>query len=169
MNDSDPFQRARATALRLISYRPRSEAEVRARLLRKFPEPVVADVLASLRAQGLLNDAQFATQWAYERASRSPRSAWAVTRELLAKGVDDTIARSAVQDIDDDDSAYRAGLKYARARTRIDLPTFRRRLLGYLQRRGFSQSVSRRTIDRLMTERRHGPEAPVAPSVDEPE
>jgi regulatory protein len=139
--------------LRIISYRPRSEAEVRARLLRKFPEPVVADVLVSLTAHGLLDDARFARQWADGRDSRSPRSAWAVNRELLAKGVDEAVAHRAIQDIDDDDGAYRAGLKYARVSTRIDLPTFRRRLLAYLRRRGFSQSVSRRTIDRLTAER----------------
>ncbi len=153
MSDRDPRQRARATALRLISYRARTEAEVRERLRRKFPDSVVSETVTWLRTQDLLDDAKFASQWAESRAARSPRSARAVTRELRAKGVDETVASMAVQDIDDDDAAYRAGQKYARTGTRLDLATFQRRLLAYLQRRGFSQAVSRRAIQRLAVER----------------
>jgi regulatory protein len=153
MTDRDPLHRARATALRLIAYRPRTEVEIRGRLRRKFPEPVVAAVLAFLKARDLIDDAQFARRWAESRSQRSPRSARAVTRELVARGVDETVADEAAQNIDDDDAAYQAGVKYSNTNSRLDAATFQRRLLAYLQRRGFSQSVSRRAIGRLIDER----------------
>ena len=112
-----------------------------------------SEVVAALRSQGLLDDARFSTQWAESREARNPRSARLIARELLAKGVDGALADEAVREIDDEESAYRACLKYSRIGGRADPVAFQRRLLGYLRRRGFSQSVSRRAIGRLMDER----------------
>ena len=105
--------------------------------------------MAALKAQKLVDDPTFARLWTQSRESSKPRSGWAVKRELIAKGVEAGLADEAVRDIDDEESAYRAGLGQARKVGGADLPTFRRRLWGYLQRRGFSQSVSRGTINRL--------------------
>ena len=149
MSDTEPFKRAHDAALRFLSYRPRSEAEVRVRLLRRFPEPLVEQVIGALREQALVDDASFASSWKESRDALKPRSAWAVKRELIAKGVDRSLAEEAVRDMDDEESAYRAGLKLAQKVKGADLPTFRHKLRGYLQRRGFADSVSRRTINRL--------------------
>ena len=152
MNDHGPLQRARAAALRLLTYRPRTAAEVRGRLLRRFDAAVVAQVIDELSDQSLLDDIQFAHRWTEGRDSRSPRSATAIRRELVSRGVERTVAEQAVGDLDDEDSAYRAGLKHARRTAGTDLQTFQRRLRGYLQRRGYSYAITRRTIDRLWAE-----------------
>ena len=149
MSDADPSQRARAATLRLLSYRPRSEAEVRVHLRRRFDSPVVEKVIDTLVEQSLLDDIAFARLWSESRHSHHPRSAWAVKRELTAKGVDRDIAAEAVEDIDDEESAYRAGLRLAQKLEEADIRTFRRKIWGYLRRRGFSESVSRHTTDRL--------------------
>ena len=70
----------------------------------------------------------------------------------MSKGIDRAVADEAVGGIDDEESAYRAGLAPARRLAQGELPTFRRRLWGYLRRRGYSPSVSRRTINRLWAE-----------------
>ena len=157
MNDSESFKRASAAALRFLSYRPRSEAEVRSRLRRRFPDHVVEQVVESLAEQALVDDASFAKLWRDNRETLNPRSAAAIKRELILKGVASELAKSAVQDLDDRDSAYRAGLKPARRLAQSDFSTFQRRLWGYLQRRGFSPSVTRETIDRLWEEREGSP------------
>ena len=56
MSDDEPFQRARSAAIRLLSYRPRSETEIRVRLRRRFPPQVVDGVVEALLDQGLLDD-----------------------------------------------------------------------------------------------------------------
>ena len=152
MSDGRSYDAAWGAALRLLSYRPRTEREVRDRLARRFSEETTAEVVASLRAQGLLDDARFAGQWTESRSTRNPRSARMIARELQAKGVDAALADQAVREVDDEDSAYRACQKYSRTGGRPDDPAFQRRLLGYLRRRGFSQSVSRRAMRRLMDE-----------------
>ena len=152
MSGRSQYQAARDAALRLLAYRPRSEHEVHDRLARRFPEEVAAEVVAALRSQGLLDDARFSSQWADSRSARNPRSARLIARELLAKGVDGALADEAVREVDDEESAYRACLKYSRTGGQADPAAFQRRLMGYLARRGFSQSVSRRAIGRLMDE-----------------
>ena len=160
MNDSESFKRAGAAALRFLSYRPRSEAEVRARLRRCFPSHIVQQVMESLAEQALVNDAAFAKLWRSSRDSLNPRSAAAIRRELITKGVARDVADAAVRDADDEASAYRAALKWTRRLDQADFPTFRRRLWGYLQRRGFGDSMTRHTIARLWDERPAGPGPP---------
>jgi regulatory protein len=157
MNEVEPFQRARFAAMRFLSYRPRSEGEIRARLRRRFSDAMVEEVIQSLKDDSLVDDASFARAWRHSRETHRPRSAQSVKRELLQKGVEAGIAQDAVRDMDDEDAAYRAGSKAARTAADAEFPAFRRRLWGYLQRRGFSQSVARRTIDRLWNERPEGP------------
>ena len=152
MSDTEPFQRAHSAALRFLSHRQRSESEVRTRLQRSFPDPLVDQVIEALKERHVLDDSEFARLWTESRDSLKPRSARAVKRELLAKGVELGLADDAVRGLDDEESAYRAGFKQARRYRDADFPTFRRRLLGYLQRRGFAQSVCRRTIDRVWDE-----------------
>ena len=149
MNDTEPFQRAHSDALRLLSYRPRSEEEVRVRLRRRFPAPLVEEVVDVLREQGLVDDAEFAKLWTASRDASKPRSAWAIKQELTGKGVARELAETAVQDIDDEESSYRAGLRQAQKLQAVDFVTFRRRLGGFLHRRGFIDTVSRCAINRL--------------------
>jgi len=153
MNDDDPHQRATATALRFISHRPRSAAEVRTRLLRSFPSTVVDQVLVDLVERKLVDDRTFSKLWKESRESLNPRSAGAIKRELISKGVSRDLAQQAVVDVDEADSAYRAGVKHARRLEHADFHIFRRRLWGYLQRRGFGASLTRQTVARLWKER----------------
>ncbi len=154
MNDDEAFQRAMAAALRFLSYRPRSAAEVRSRLTRRFPRPLTERVMESLAEHSLVNDTKFALNWRQSRDSSNPRSATAIRRELLSKGVSRDIADEVSRDVDDRASAYRAGLKHAKRLQETDFKTFRRRLWGFLMRRGFNQSLARETIDCLWDERK---------------
>ena len=126
---------------------------MRTRLRRRFPAPVVEKVIKSLKEQGLVDDAKFAMLWKNSRESFKPRSAWAVKRELIAKGVDSGLADETVREIDDEESAYRAALDSIRRVEGVGFASFHRRLRGFLQRRGFSERVCRRTISRLWDER----------------
>ena len=153
MSDSEPSQRAYDAALRLLAYRPRSESEVRTRLGRRFPSDEVDRVIDALKARGLVDDDAFSRLWSDSRNSRSPRSAAAITRELVSKGVSGETARQASAEIDDEDSAYRAGLRMARRYSEADHSSFKRKLWGRLKRRGFTDSVTRRAISRLWSDR----------------
>ena len=152
MKDSEYIQRARAAALRFLSYRPRSEAEVRARLSRQYPSHIVEQVIQRLVDQTLLDDANFAELWTTSRESLRPRSASAIRHELLSKGVSRELVEVAVSDVDDIVSAYHAGQKFSRRLRQSEFPDYRKKLWGHLQRRGFSATVIHRTVAQLWTE-----------------
>ena len=152
MTETESFQRARDAALRFISYRPRSEAEVRQRLRRRFPAHVVDGVVSELVDRALIDDAAFAAAWSDSRSRLSPRSASTVKRELLSRGVSADTARSALAGLDDADGALRAARKFSRRLEREDYLSFRRRLWGHLHRRGFHPSIVRPTIARIWKE-----------------
>ena len=151
-NDSDSTKRATAAALRFISYRPRTEAEVRARLRRHYLQQTIDSVVQSLIDRALIDDSQFARSWADNRYRLKPRSAATIRRELALKGIARTQAEDAVRDLDDYNSAYRAGSKHARLLTDRTFTTFKRRMWAYLQRRGFNSTVTGITVECLWEE-----------------
>jgi regulatory protein len=146
----DALERAREFSLRLLSYRPRSEKEVRERLGRHgFPPKTVEETIARLKEQGLLDEGAFARFWKEGRETASPRSKRLIELELRRKGIDPELAREAVQDLDEEKSALRAARKKARSLKGLDEETFRKKMFSYLQRRGFSWELAHRTLLRL--------------------
>jgi regulatory protein len=146
----DALERARDFSLRFLSYRPRSEKEMRERLWRHgFPPETVEETIARLKGQGLLDEGAFARFWREGRETASPRSRRLIELELRRKGIDPELAREAVQDLDEEESALRAARKKAKSLKGLDEETFRKKMLFYLQRRGFSWELARRTLLRL--------------------
>ncbi len=150
---SDHFHRCLNAAIHYLSYRPRSEAELRERLHRRgFDGDNVEAALAKLRERGLVDDLTFAQFWKDNRESFSPRSRWLTKLELRQKGVADDIIDQVVADVDDEDSAYQAALSKARSLPQSDYQGFRRRLGEYLKRRGFGYGMINHTIERIWQE-----------------
>ena len=150
---SDHFHRCLNAALHYLSYRPRSESELRGRLRQRgFDGNTQEAVITRLKEQGLVDDVAFAQFWKDNRESFSPRSRWLTKLELRRKGVANDLIDQVVDAIDDDDSAYRAALSKARSLPQSDYQSFRHRLGEYLKRRGFSYGVINRTVERLWQE-----------------
>ena len=152
-SEGDQIGRAYRAGLRFVSYRPRSRQEIRRRLGRRFGARTVELALARLEEQGYVDDATFARFWRESREAHRPRSAGLIRRELAQRGVGREVAEEAVAGLDDDANAYRAGLGRMRSLERLDYVTFRRRLEGYLRRRGFGTGVVRKAVERLWRER----------------
>jgi len=150
---SDQFHRCLNAAARYLSYRPRSEFELRERLHRHdFDGDSVAAVIAKLKEQGLVDDLAFAQFWKDNRESFSPRSQWLTRLELRQKGVADSTIDQVIDAVDDGESAYRAALSKARSLPLSDYQSFRRRLGEYLKRRGFGYGVISHTVERVWQE-----------------
>jgi len=154
---SDHYHRCLNAVAHYLSYRPRSESELRERLhQRGFDGDSVEAVLAKLKEQGLVDDMAFAQFWKDNREAFSPRSQWLTKLELRRKGVASHIIDQIADTIDDEDSAYRAALSKARSLPLSDYQSFCRRLGAYLKRRGFSYGVINHTIERLWPELESG-------------
>ena len=150
--DEEQVAKAFRAGLRFISYRPRSRQEMNRRLGRRFGARTVELALARLEEQGYVDDATFARSWRESREAHRPRSAGLIRRELAQRGVGREEAEEAVAGLDDDANAYRAGLGRMRSLEELDYVTFRRRLGGYLARRGFGTAIVRRAVEQLWRE-----------------
>jgi regulatory protein len=141
------------SALRLLSYRQRSQAELRERLLRKRIGPeIVAATVERLSSAGLLDDEQFAHSWVESRDIRAPRSRRLIASELRERGVAQDMVDEATSTIDDRDAAHRAAERRARSLTGLPYDKFRQRVGGLLLRRGFDFEVVGETVNRLWRE-----------------
>ena len=152
-NDDKTLHRALGRSLNLISYRQRTEFELRQRLSPKFSPDVVDRTIQYLKEQGLIDDAQFAEAWTSSRTRNSPRSSKAISRELADKGVARTLADDAVRDLDDDSTARSAATRFSRRLADADYTQFHRRLWAHLSRRGYSGSVARRAVSEIWQKR----------------
>lgn len=154
LTGADNYHRCLNAAAHYLSYRPRSESELRERLYRRgFGEENIEAVIAKLKEQGLVDDIAFAQFWKDSRETFSPRSRWLTKLELRRKGVAEEIMDKVVDAVNDEDCAYRAALSKARSLLLSDYQDFRRRLGGYLRRRGFSYGVINHTVELMWQER----------------
>lgn len=139
-------------ALRLLSVRSRSRAELRIRLVRAGYEPLeIEETIADLEAVGLVDDERFARELAASR-HRKGFGRRAGLAALRSSGVDRHLAEQVVEELAPGDEEARA-LEVARARLsrlrNLDPATARRRLLDYLLRRGYAGDAARAACRRL--------------------
>jgi regulatory protein len=142
------LKRARSTAYRYLTIRPRSSVEVERKLHdRKFPPDIVSSVIAHLIKLDYLNDEQFARQWAASRVRSRGFGRRRLEQELRSKG----ISRGTIKDTLDAlfeeapeaDVARKEAAKKLRTLTRFEPEVRRRRLAGFLERKGYSSEIIR--------------------------
>ena len=129
---------AHAAALRLLTTRARTRAELRERLeQRGFDLAAVAETLERLERVGLVDDAALAGAVAEGRAERG-LDASAIAAELRDRGVNPAIAdRAAEAAVPSESRADRC-----RQLAGLPAPTRLRRLAAYLARRGYPPDLA---------------------------
>ena len=142
LQDGDLRARALQQALLFLSYRARSESEIRSNLHKhEFPEAVIEATLDRLRQDGFANDVQFAQAWVENRNTFRPRGRRALALELRQKGIGDDVIQSALEGIDEEQLATDAARQKAGKLQTREWNLFRKKLSGFLARRGFSYSI----------------------------
>lgn len=154
LKQANLFQSCFEAALHYLSYRPRSETEVRQRLRhRGFKGDVVDKVITELKKRRLIDDIAFAQYWRDNRLSFKPRSRRLIKLELRQKGVAAEMANEILEALDDENAAYEAGLKKVRILSDLDYNEFHRSLSSHLRRRGFDYEAISSAVMRLWQER----------------
>ena len=144
----------REVILRRLSSAPRTREELSRDLLRRGADPEVFDpILDRLTEVGLIDDGEFARMWVQSRQRGRGLSRSALRRELRDRGVDAELVEGALATVSPDDERERARELALRRTLRsrgTDTATERRRLLGYLMRRGYSVGVATSVITEVM-------------------
>ena len=153
MQAEDARERALQQALLFLSYRARSESEIRQNLRKhEIPEAVIDQTLERLRQDGFANDDQFAKAWVENRGAFRPRSRRMLAMELRQKGLGDESVKSALTGVDDEPLAYEAARKRAVRYKDLEWKDFRKKISEFLARRGFSYSVIAPMVTRIWKE-----------------
>jgi len=151
LQERDEVERAYERALNFLSYRPRSEAEVRRNLRKKNVEDEVIEVVVErLTRAELLDDREFARYWVENRLQFNPRGTRALRQELWEKGVPDSALAEALEDFDEETAARKVAEAGARRMAHLEPPDFRRRLRAYMARRGFSYAVIEPLVEEML-------------------
>ncbi len=138
--------RARNTAYRLLTYRARSRQELVGKLNERDFDPAVIDaVVDDLVRLGYLDDREFARQWAAGRARLRGFGMRRIDQELRDKGVSRDIIREALQTVfgesSEEEIARRETEKRLKVLGRFEPEVRRRRIAGFLERRGFPREI----------------------------
>jgi regulatory protein len=145
-------RKARESALRLLSYRDRSESEIRRRLAgNDFPEDIVDEVVGHLARAGLIDDGKFSRDWVKSRTVSRPMGRQRLAWELRAKGVDAPVIDEALAGLDEN-AEYEMALSLARKKAEksdTSDPAFRTRTASFLRRRGFGWDAIAKALDEL--------------------
>lgn len=140
-------------AIKYLDYRERSETEIRAHLnKRDINERVIEDVIDRLLRSGLVDDHRFAANWVENRLEFRPRGRRALSYELRQKGISEEIIRETLDSINDEELAYQAAMKKAKNYQSLEWDEFRKKMLGFLSRRGFSYNITSTILTRVWDE-----------------
>jgi regulatory protein len=149
-------------ALRYLSYRPRSRFEVERHLRsRGYGDPAVVSTLDRCARQGYIDDREFAAAFARDRIRLRPRAPVLIELELRRRGVRSEHARAGIDQALADERvsepelalrAARRGFNSLGAPGTRDEETVRRRLYGYLDRRGFRREEAAAALEEVLRE-----------------
>ncbi|MCM8783286.1 MAG: recombination regulator RecX [Candidatus Omnitrophica bacterium] len=137
--------KARSYALRLLKYRPRTRKEILERLRKKnFSSESIEKTIQDLTDLGLIDDRAFVKFWINWRKEVNPRSKNFVLWELRQKGISPDLIEEEIKAISSEVDFLQAKELAKRRFEKFKYLTpdkAKRRIYGYLQRRGFAQEV----------------------------
>ena len=140
-------------AMHYLAARPRSEKELRDRLMKhKIEDSIIQKTVERLRARGLLNDQVFTRYWIDQRVTFKPRSSLLLEMELRGKGIDPDIISEATSNLDDKTEAFKAAQRKAKTILRNDYNRFYKKLMTHLRTRGFGYSTTSEAIKAVWTQ-----------------
>ena len=153
LKSADSREVAFQSALHLLKYRPRTESEMRSRLLQKSISPqVVEEVIERLKRNQMLDDRRFTIEWIENRSELKPRGRRLLEFELRQHGVEQEIIQDSLADVDDEQLAYQAAARRVRKYQELEWSEFRIKLARYLSQRGFQYDTIRDVTNQIWNE-----------------
>lgn len=159
--DEETVRQARKTsgvAIRQLARRGMSRWELEQLLTKREIDPAVyGPELDRLEVLGVIDDAALAATLAFTQHSRKGLGRTAIEQELKRRHIDPVLIDAALADIGDDDELERAtelAVKRMGQLSSYDDETARRRLHGFLARKGYASDVVRQAMDAAFATRR---------------
>lgn len=145
--------------IELLVFRPRAAADLRRRLVQKgIGAPAAEVAVERLVARGIVDDRAFAVEMARSKALGAGASRRRIGQELARRGVARDVADAAVaevwerEEVDQSETVERLARRRLASLRGLDAQTQRRRLYGFLARRGYDADDVRRALETVLAE-----------------
>ena len=151
----DEFEKFYNKTLRFLSYRPRSEKELRDKLKKKKTSgEIINKIILRLKENNFINDEEFVKWWIEQRTTFKPRSFRLIKMELKQKGVSNDLIEKVIDDlrltIDDLKSAKK--LIQKRLSRYKNLPREKKfqKIARFLSSRGFDYDIIKEIFKEIL-------------------
>lgn len=157
----EDFEKFYNKALKFLSYRPRSEKEVRERLKTKIKklatteaQKIIERITEKLKEQKFINDEEFAGWWIESRQRFKPRSLRLIKIELKQKGIDADLINKMINDkglmINDLENAKKLIQKKFERLKALPKEEMYQKLGRFLASKGFNWDTIKKSIDEVL-------------------
>ncbi|MCY3999568.1 MAG: RecX family transcriptional regulator [Bacteroidetes bacterium] len=150
----EQIQRVRSTALQYLAYAPRTEVQLRERLHQKgFSTQTIEAVIQELIELGYIDDQTYAMDYAKARFEHKGYGPSRIRRELIHDGVCEAFVNEAITISVPAEAVTQQAERIARQfkdRVNGTLPERKKKLIGYLTRRGYGYSLSNELVQNLL-------------------
>jgi regulatory protein len=146
ITEEERKKEAKDVALKFLSFRRRTEKQVREKLKKKeFDEKIIDATIDKLKEFDLINDLEFATSWVKDRLAFKPRGKKLLKQELWKKGIKKDIIEQVTDQLcqDEDKSAFQLVEKIKKRYKNLEPNVAKRRMFNLLLRRGFSYETTK--------------------------
>ena len=130
-----------------------TKSEIERKLEREgFSTDAIETSVVELIRSGHIRDRKYAENWIIRRQKSNPRGKTLLKRELVDKGIDKETAEQVIATVDTEDEtkvALEIAQKRAKQYKRLPTHVAKRRLHGFLARRGFGSDVVRQVLEQI--------------------
>ncbi|QTU82797.1 RecX family transcriptional regulator [Carnobacteriaceae bacterium zg-C25] len=161
----DHFQRLYSAGVNYISYRMRSEKEVRDKLAKLLDvsedetvintqQKMIELAIKQLKSDGYINDTLYAQAFVEESLNVSGKGEFHIRRKLKEKGIAQEIVAQVLNEIDDDtqnDTALQVATAFIKRQDVISSNALRQKLSNHLMQRGFSIQTVQTILNQMDT------------------
>jgi len=149
IKSSDEKRKALNAAFRFLSFRPRSEKELRDKLSEKsYKSEIIDAAIERLRELKYIDDEDFAKLWIKERMSQKGKIV--LRQELLKKGIDKKLIEDMLEGINTDSELQAAKELVDKKRgfqRDFEREEAYKKIGGFLLRRGFNYDTVKKIIE----------------------
>lgn len=158
--DNPYYEKLVNAAIRFVSFRPRSEKELRDFFTQKLTkwkvsgDVLINKVIARMGELGYVDDEKFAEWWVEQRNAFRPKGAALLARELYQKG----ISRDLIEEVLGQSKGSEKEMARAVAEKKLKLLKNvsplekKKKLYGFLGRRGFSSETIAHVVDEVLND-----------------
>ena len=158
---ADQLIRAKSSAIHFLSYRARTEHEIRDKLKRDgFDLWAIDIVIRRLHELSYIDDTSFVINYVRDRLNRKGHGPIRLKSDLRKLGITHEQVESALEELADSDKIVDKALEQARKRIKRlqrenDPYKKRRKLFNFLLRKGHTMDTAKEVLERLEQEQLH--------------